>query len=97
MMAQFRGGEQRQSPTTARLSKYLLLGLSGPLTLELPLGKIHLEAIIAQVAPELLAKPHLDIRLVVNNENKEAHKFAAALLSVALRGRMILNSANSPG
>ena len=32
-----------------------------------PLSKIHPEAVVAQVAPELLAKQHLDIRLVVDN------------------------------
>jgi hypothetical protein len=31
------------------------------------LCKIHLEAVVAQVAPKLLAKQHLDIGLVVNN------------------------------
>jgi len=36
------------------------------------LRKIHPEAVVAQVAPKLLAKQHLDIGLVVNNENKRA-------------------------
>jgi hypothetical protein len=61
------------------------------------LRKIHFEAVVAQIAPELLAKQHLDIGLVVNNENKEAHEFAPDLLGAALRGSVTLNSVNSPG
>ena len=37
------------------------------------LCKIHREAVVAQVAPELLAKQRLDIGFVVNNKNKQAH------------------------
>ena len=46
------------------------------------LRKIHREAAVADVASELLAKQHLDIGLVVNNENKEAHEFTPALLGL---------------
>jgi hypothetical protein len=34
------------------------------------LGKFHRETALAQVAPEMLAKQHLDIRFIVDNENK---------------------------
>jgi hypothetical protein len=61
------------------------------------LCKIHREAIVTQIAPELLAKQHLDIGLIVNNENKEAHEFVPALLVAALRGSITLNSVNSSG
>ena len=37
------------------------------------LRKFHGEAAGAQLAPELLAKQHLDIRLVVDHENEQAH------------------------
>ena len=37
------------------------------------LGKLHDEPASAQVAPEMLAKQHLDVRLVVNHENEQAH------------------------
>ena len=61
------------------------------------LGKIHREAAVADVAPELLAKQRLNIGFVVNNKNKQAHLSAPALLVAAMRGRMTLNSVNSPG
>jgi len=47
------------------------------------LGKIHREAAGAEVAPELLAKKHLNIRFVVDDENKETH-----MLGPALRGAL---------
>jgi hypothetical protein len=34
------------------------------------LGKFHREATFAQVAPKMLAEQHLDIRFIVDNENK---------------------------
>jgi hypothetical protein len=43
------------------------------------LGKIHREAAGAEVAPELLAKKHLDITFVVDDENKETHVLSPAL------------------
>jgi len=49
------------------------------------LREIHREAAGAKVAPELLAKQHLDIRFVIDNENEEAHLFPPALLAVASR------------
>src|SRR6266478_5551624 len=61
------------------------------------LRKIHREAAVADVASELLAKQRLNIGLVVNNKNKQAHLSAPALLVAALRGRMTRNSVNSPG
>src|SRR5712671_3175876 len=39
----------------------------------------------------------LNIGFVVNNKNKQAHLSAPALLVAAMRGRMTLNSVNSPG
>jgi hypothetical protein len=61
------------------------------------LSKIHGEAAGAEVAPKLLAKQILDIGFVVNDENKEAHLSAPGLLWAAIRGRITLNSVNSPG
>jgi hypothetical protein len=37
------------------------------------LGKIHCKAARAEIAPELLAEQNLDISLIVNHENKQAH------------------------
>jgi hypothetical protein len=34
------------------------------------LGKFHREATLAQVAAEMLAEQHLDIRFIVDNKNK---------------------------
>src|SRR5258705_1839147 len=61
------------------------------------LGNIHRKAAVADVASELLAKQRLDIGFVVNNKNKQAHLPAPALPVAAVRGRMTLNSVNSPG
>ena len=36
-------------------------------------AKIHRKAASAEVAPELLAEQNLDISLIVNHENKQAH------------------------
>src|SRR5258705_9862419 len=58
---------------------------------------IHREAAGAEVAPKLLAKQILDIGFVINDKNKEAHLSAPGLLGAAIRGRIILNSVNSPG
>jgi hypothetical protein len=43
------------------------------------LGKIHRVAAGAELAPELLAKKHLDITFVVDDENKETHVLSPAL------------------
>ena len=61
------------------------------------LGRNHRETAEAKLAPELLAKQHFDIGFIVDNENKEAHVFAPALLVAAVRGSTTLNSVNSPG
>src|SRR5215211_7116251 len=61
------------------------------------LRKIHREAAVADVASELLAKQRLNIRFVVHNKNEQAHLSAPALFVAAMRGRMTLNSVNSPG
>src|SRR6476646_6292661 len=37
------------------------------------LRKLHREAVSAEIAPELLAKQHLYIGVVVNNQNKHVH------------------------
>jgi hypothetical protein len=37
------------------------------------LGEIHSKAASAEVATELLAEQNLDISLIVNHENKQAH------------------------
>ena len=60
------------------------------------LRKIHREAAVAEVAPELLAKQRLNIGFVVNDKNKQAHLSAPSLPVAAMRGRMILNSVNAP-
>jgi hypothetical protein len=52
----------------------------------------------AEVTPEVLAKQHLDIRLVINHENEKVHARPPDLIRDApARGRTILNSVNSPG
>ena len=66
------------------------------------LRKFHGEAVGAQVAPELLAKQHLDIGLIVDHENEWTHApppdlVVALATAAAVRGRMILNSVNFPG
>src|SRR5260370_1778988 len=61
------------------------------------LGKIHREAAGAEVAPKLLTKKVLRIGFVVNDKNKEARLSGPGLLGAAIRGRMTLNSVNSPG
>ena len=51
----------------------------------------------AEVAPEVLAEQHSDIRLIVNQE-KQIHARPPDLANdAATRGRIILNSVNSPG
>src|SRR5262245_25278347 len=48
--------------------------------------------------PELLAKQHLDVRLIINHENEEFHVDAPCLpMAAALRGRVMRNTVNSPG
>ena len=62
------------------------------------LRKLHREAAGAEVAPELLAEQHLDIRLIVNHENEQVHARSPDLIRDApARGRTIRNSVNSPG
>jgi hypothetical protein len=61
------------------------------------LCKFHGEAAVAEVASELLAKQRLNIGFIVNNKNKQTHLYAPALPVAAMRGRMTLNSVNSPG
>src|SRR5712672_3398662 len=61
------------------------------------LSKIHRKAAGAEVAPKLLAKQIFDIGFVVNDKNKERHLSAPGLLGAAIRGRITLNSVNSPG
>jgi len=38
------------------------------------LGKFHPETTIAQIAPELLPKQHLDIRFIIDHEDKKIHR-----------------------
>ena len=51
------------------------------------LGKFHGEAASAEVAPELLAKQHLDVRLIVNHENERVHVRSPDFIRDALRAR----------
>jgi len=45
-----------------------------------------------------LAKQHFDIGLIVNHKNKNGHTRAPDFaIDAAVRGRIILNSVNSPG
>jgi hypothetical protein len=37
------------------------------------LREFHCEAVGAKVVPELLAKQHFDIGLIINHENEQAH------------------------
>ena len=41
--------------------------------------KFHRETAGAEIMPKLLAKQHLNIRLVVNHENEEGHARAPGL------------------
>jgi hypothetical protein len=43
------------------------------------LGKRHGEPASAEIAPELLLKQHLDVRLIVDHENKEGHEAYASM------------------
>ena len=62
------------------------------------LGKLHGEPASAKVAPELLSEQNLDVRLVVNHENKQVHARSPGLIRAApARGRTIRNSVNAPG
>ena len=62
------------------------------------LGKFHGEPAGTQIAPELLAKQHFDIGLIVDHENEKAHAWPPGLaMDAAVRGRTILNSVNWPG
>ena len=45
------------------------------------LGKLHGEAVGAEVAPEVLAKQHLDIRFIVDDENEQTQ----AVLPISAR------------
>ena len=45
------------------------------------LGKLHGEAAGAEVAPELLAEQHLDIRLIIDHENEQVHARSPDLIS----------------
>jgi hypothetical protein len=52
------------------------------------LRKRHGEPISAEVTPEVLAKQHLDIRLIIDHENKQVHGRPPDLASdAATRGR----------
>jgi hypothetical protein len=60
------------------------------------LRKLHREAV--GIAPELPAEQHLDVRFIVNHENKQTHARPPHLeADTAARGSTILNSVNSPG
>ena len=48
------------------------------------LRKFHCEAAGAEVAPELLAEQHLDVRLIVNHENERVHMRSPDLIRDAL-------------
>src|ERR1700730_3889932 len=61
------------------------------------LRKLHREAVSAEIAPELLAKQHLDIGLVVDHQNKHIHTLTSLSAEVAPRGSTIRNSVNAPG
>ncbi len=59
------------------------------------LRKFHRKAAGAEIAPEMLAKQQLDIRLIVDHKNKQIHVFSPDLAMVAAaRGRTIRNSVN---
>src|SRR5208282_1940504 len=62
------------------------------------LGKLHGEPASAKVAPELLAKQNLDIRLIIDHENEQVHARSPDLIRDApARCSTILNSVNEPG
>src|SRR5262245_35303052 len=48
--------------------------------------------------PELLAKQHLNVRLIVDHKNEESHVDTPCLpMAAALRGRVMRKAVNSPG
>ena len=49
------------------------------------IGKIHREPTIAQVTPKLLAKQHLNIRLVIDDQNKQVQVRSPDLFEDAAR------------
>src|SRR6202043_601056 len=60
--------------------------------------KFHQETARAQIAPELLAKQRLDIRLVVDDQDVNAQIEPPELAwATAVRGSVIINSVNAPG
>ena len=62
------------------------------------LSELHVKSAGAQIAPELLAKQHFDVGLIVNHENKKTYACPPDLaMDAAVRGRTILNSVNLPG
>src|SRR5262249_27834148 len=62
------------------------------------LGELHVESARLQVATKLLAEQLFDVGLVIDHENKKIHALPPGLASnAAMRGRVILNSVNSPG
>src|ERR1700677_5398801 len=83
----------------------MIIGTSGRMAFALArnsrpgrLCKLHRELIVAEITPELLAEQNLDIRLIINHENEHVHCRSPDVTMVAtLRGRIILNSVNSPG
>jgi hypothetical protein len=42
------------------------------------LRKFHRETAVAKIMPKLLAKQHLNVRLIVDHENEEIHALAPA-------------------
>src|SRR5262245_40786586 len=47
---------------------------------------------------ELLAKQHLNVRLIIDHQNEEVHVDASCLpMAAALRGRVMRNAVYSPG
>ncbi|MGB7854869.1 MAG: hypothetical protein WBL48_03110 [Pseudolabrys sp.] len=40
------------------------------------MSKFHPEATLAQIAPELLPKQHLDIRFIIDHEDEKIHRCA---------------------
>src|SRR5262245_25810058 len=48
--------------------------------------------------PELLAKQHLNVQLIVDHKNEESHVDTPCLpMAAALRGRVMRKAVNSPG
>src|SRR5262249_34738985 len=61
-------------------------------------GELHLKPPRPQIAPELLTEQHLDIRLIIDDENVNAQCVPPVLpCAASVRGSVMMNSVKTPG